>query len=179
MVSGTDFYMEWSTSSGGGALRLRLDATCGAASGQHIFQRGRTGTENTSWRRLDPMVAAPGTALTPMTTPAWPSAASMPPALCDISGRWQMNTTNVGTSQWTFTRRPDGYYHGQEAGLGNATGTAMVSGSIFYLEWVTGSGAGNVRLSLDPTCSVGNGQHAFTQGRAGAENTTWRRLATF
>ena len=98
------------------------------------------------------------------------------PPRCDIAGQWRMDTANVGQSTWTFTPSGRGSYAGQEQGLGNAAGEAVMNGNSMRLEWRTGGYSGVVELSIDPSCSAGQGWHIFNTGRTGSEPTRWTRI---
>ena len=56
----------------------------------------------------------------------------------DLSGLWQQETGQSGSSQWLLTRRGDGSYDAVEQGLGSATGTAALRGRMLRIEWTTG-----------------------------------------
>jgi hypothetical protein len=111
----------------------------------------------------------------PAPTPQGALPQASQPASCDIAGQWRMDTANVGQSTWTFTPS-GGSYAGVEQGLGNATGTAVMNGSSMQLQWRTGGYSGLVELTIDPSCSAGQGQHIFYSGRAGSEATRWTRI---
>jgi hypothetical protein len=129
-----------------------------------------------------PPVEGVGSEAGPLASPA-PAPApqgAMPQtsqsALCDIAGQWRMDTANVGQSTWTFTSSGSGSYAGQEQGLGNATGTAAMNGSAMRLEWRTGGYSGLVEITIDPSCSSGQGYQIFHTGRTGSESTRWTRI---
>jgi hypothetical protein len=102
--------------------------------------------------------------------------AEPPPAACDIAGQWRMDTANIGQSTWTFTPSGNGSYAGQEQGLGNATGEAVMNGNAMRMEWRTGGYSGLVELSIDPSCSAGQGRHIFYTGRTDTQPTRWQRI---
>jgi hypothetical protein len=87
-----------------------------------------------------------------------------------------METANVGHSIWTFTPSAGGSYAGEEQGLGNATGTAVMNGNTMRLDWRTGGFSGLVEVLMDPACLVGQGWHIFNSGRTGSEATRWTRV---
>jgi hypothetical protein len=129
-----------------------------------------------------PPVEGVGSEAGPLASPA-PAPApqgAMPQtsqsASCDIAGQWRMDTANVGQSTWTFTSSGSGSYAGQEQGLGNATGTAAMNGSAMRLEWRTGGYSGLVEITIDPSCSSGQGYQIFHTGRTGSESTRWTRI---
>jgi hypothetical protein len=86
------------------------------------------------------------------------------PKGCKLAGTWSQTTTDVGSTTWTIAA--DG--KAKETGLGNASGTATLAGSVLTITWTTADAwAGVYRWTLTPTCS-GTGTLTFTKGpRAG------------
>lgn len=94
-------------------------------------------------------------------------------AQCDISGQWQMALSWIATN-WTFTAVGNNQYSAQEQGGGNATGTAVVSGTQMQLSWSTGGSAGTHALVLDPSCSRATGTNTYANQTS--EAVTWTRM---
>ncbi|MCU0293934.1 MAG: hypothetical protein MUF10_18450, partial [Thermoanaerobaculaceae bacterium] len=96
---------------------------------------------------------------------------------CDISGAWRQPLGGEGSSSWTFTPLGGGRYSGREQGLGNVTGTAVVSGPSVRIDWVSPDGAyaGVNELTLDPACRVARGKVTFTRGRSDSVPLTLER----
>jgi hypothetical protein len=97
---------------------------------------------------------------------------------CDISGTWRgkVRTDWPETeSVWTFTPLGGGRYAAQEKGMGNATGTATVSGDLLRLEWLSVKRlfgedvkeSGFYEWRLDPACRSGEGTwHSTTKNQS-------------
>jgi hypothetical protein len=84
---------------------------------------------------------------------------SAAPAACQLGGSWSQTTTDVGSTTWSI--RADG--KAQEQGIGNASGTASLSGNILTITWTTSDGyAGVYRWTLDAQCN-GSGMLTFTK----------------
>jgi len=90
-------------------------------------------------------------------------------AQCNVAGQWRQSTDNTGTSDWHLTAQGDNSYSAREQGLGNAVGTAIVSGNVLRIEWRTPHGSGVYQWQLDGSCRAGQGQLQFYTGRSG----TW------
>ena len=117
----------------------------------NVFSRG------SATRRRRPGRWFPAFAVLLLLLPATSGAA------CDLSGAWK-NTRPDGTSTWVFTSLGGDRYSAQEQGLGNAVGTAMVSGSEIRLDFKTSSDSGYHRWAFAPGnvsdiigCGVANG----------------------
>lgn len=98
---------------------------------------------------------------------------------CDVGppARWRMTDDQNNQSVWTFTPSGGGRYAAREEGLGNATGTAVVSGTRMRLDWSTTSGyAGFNEWDLGPRCTGGAGQINFTAGTSGSRGARLDRL---
>ena len=93
----------------------------------------------------------------------------------DISGRWRHDTPGVGSATWTFTREGKGY-RAVESGLGNAVGTASVTGSRIEIQWQAGAYAGKYWWNLDASGRNGTGQLIFSRGGQGTHNSKLTRL---
>lgn len=95
-----------------------------------------------------------------------------PPA-CDISGTWRNQISGIGESTWTFTPQGNGRYSAVEQGLGNARGTAVLSGNRLRLDWTSAQNgdAGYYEWTLDRNCILGDGKLIFTSGRSGTNST--------
>jgi hypothetical protein len=167
------------------AVTYTMPGTYGAAEGVCWF-KGQTGTFGPHSSAISavklgattPAATTPppvGTTPPPIAMKA-PPAANPPLVQCDIGGQWRMNTQNVGQSTWTFSSLGGNQYSGQETGLGNASGTAIVNGDSLRLEWRTGGYSGVVELRLDANCSSGQGRQVFHTGRTGSEASTWTRI---
>jgi hypothetical protein len=84
---------------------------------------------------------------------------SAAPAVCQLAGSWSQTTTDVGSTTWAITA--DG--KAQEHGIGNASGTASLSGNVLTITWTTSDGyAGVYRWTLDEQCG-GSGTLTFTK----------------
>lgn len=106
-----------------------------------------------------------------------PQGSSVALAQCDVAGQWRMVTQNVGQSIWTFTPQGSDSYRAQEAGLGAATGQAIMYGRAMHMEWQTRAGwSGAVDLIFDASCMRGDGRQVFFKGRRGSETSSWIRL---
>ena len=79
-----------------------------------------------------------------------------------------MSTDQVGESDWTFTRLPNGRYRGQETRLGGATGEAAFDGRRFDMSWATGGFSGDLAVALEPDCSGGLRSHMVACVAAGS-----------
>jgi hypothetical protein len=104
-----------------------------------------------------------------------PPAAAGAPGACDVSGLWHGNIQGFGASDWTFTLTGRDQYAVQETGLGNARGTATVSGYRLQFDWQTGDFTGTAVLDLNPSCTNANGQDIFHTGGQGAHAMTLQR----
>jgi hypothetical protein len=99
-------------------------------------------------------------------------------AVCNVAGEWQHTTNSIGTATWTFTLIGSNRYSAQERGLGNATGTAVMTGSRLRVDWRTGGYSGIYEWAIDAGCANGQGQLTFLSGRSGAFGSALKRLST-
>jgi hypothetical protein len=97
-------------------------------------------------------------------------------AECSAEGQWEQTASDVGTSTWILTRSGNGY-HAQENGMGNAVGTAVMSGNGVRIEWRTGDYSGRYEWEIDPSCTTGEGQLVFYTGATGTHRSVARRVA--
>lgn len=92
---------------------------------------------------------------------------------CDISGTWRVKVRAdwpETESVWTFTPLGGGRYSGQEKGMGNATGTAVVNGDMLRLDWLSVKRlfgedvreSGYFEWRLDAACRFGDGSWRST-----------------
>ena len=95
---------------------------------------------------------------------------------CGAAGQWEQTASDVGTSTWTLTPSGNGY-HAQESGMGNAVGTAVLTGKRVRIEWRTGDITGHYEWALDPSCMTGEGQLVFYTGATGTHRSVARRVA--
>ena len=93
----------------------------------------------------------------------------------DISGVWQNDIANFGTTVWTFTRLDGNRYSATEQGLGNARGTAVVTGNHLRLDFSTGNVTGYYEWFLDANGRTGQGRLVFTSGASGTHTTQLTR----
>lgn len=56
------------------------------------------------------------------------------PMVPDLAGIWEMVTAG-GESKWTFSLRSGNQFDAAEEGLGNARGTAVLTGNVAQLDW--------------------------------------------
>ena len=94
---------------------------------------------------------------------------------CSAGGQWEQTATGVGTSTWTLTRS-GGSYHAQENGMGNAVGTAVMTGNRVRIDWRTGDFSGLYEWVIDPSCTTGEGQLVFYSGATGTHRSVARRV---
>jgi peptidoglycan hydrolase-like protein with peptidoglycan-binding domain len=82
---------------------------------------------------------------------------------CHLAGSWSQTTEQVGSTTWSITA--DG--RAQESGLGNASGTATLSGGVLTITWTTTNGyAGVYRWTLNTQCG-GTGTLKFDKTAPG------------
>jgi hypothetical protein len=111
--------------------------------------------------------AVPGLALALLgacTTPPATTVAREP--TCSIAGAWADTVTGLGQSVWTISS--DGA--AAETGMHSATGRASVDGHVLRLTASTTSGfTGDYEITLDASCSAGEGRLTWTRAPAGVE----------
>ncbi len=78
---------------------------------------------------------------------------------CVAEGVWG-NRIKAGASTWTIAA--DGT--ATESGMGNARGTAVMSGDTLVITWRTGQVAGVYRIDVFSDCSGGDGEVTFSDG---------------
>ncbi|HET6638716.1 MAG TPA: LCCL domain-containing protein, partial [Gemmatimonadota bacterium] len=122
--------------------------------------------------RIPDSFVPPGAA--PPVSPEGQAAGGAPGA-CDVSGLWHGNIQGFGASDWTFTATGRDLYAVQETGLGNAQGTAIVSGYTLQFDWRTGDFTGTAMLGLDASCTSASGQDILHTGAPGAYPMTLQR----
>lgn len=96
----------------------------------------------------------------------------------DITGTWE-DTGNYGSSRWRFTALGGNRYHAQQTGFGNATGTAVVTGTRLRIDWTCcgGAYAGYADYNLDPTRGTsGKGIGVVTKGNPGTHESSIRKI---
>ena len=96
--------------------------------------------------------------------------------VCSAGGQWEQTASDVGTSTWTLKRSGDSY-HAQENGMGNAVGTAVMTGNRLRIDWRTGDHSGIYEWVVDPSCTTGEGQLVFYSGATGTHRSVARRVA--
>ncbi len=97
-------------------------------------------------------------------------------ATCEIGGQWRM-TAPFGQSTWTFSPLGNNRYSAQEQGMGNATGTATVSGYVVQYGWRAGVVTGQNQFTLDRSCTNGPGHVEFHTGGSGIHPARWDRIS--
>jgi hypothetical protein len=85
-------------------------------------------------------------------------------------------TVLIGARNPRLTPSGNGY-HAQESGMGNAVGTAVMTGKRVRIEWRTGDFTGHYEWVLDPSCMTGEGQLVFYTGATGTHRSVARRVA--
>ena len=101
-----------------------------------------------------------------------------PRQLCNVSGQWEQTATDVGSSIWILTSADGDRYQAQENGMGNATGTGVMTGNRIRIEWRTGDYSGIYEWTIDPSCTTGEGQLVFFSGSTGTHRSVAKRLST-
>lgn len=81
------------------------------------------------------------------------------PAKCTLAGRWSNRVEGLGPSTWTISA--DG--KAVESGLGDVTGTAMLSGNKLTIRWEKDEYAGVYEWSLGTDCTSGTGTLTWTR----------------
>lgn len=104
----------------------------------------------------------------PSTSPALqPWELGRPPEAkqitCVAEGVWSNTAQGRGSSIWTIAA--DG--KATESGMGNARGTASLSGDTLTITWRTGAVAGVYEIDVFSNCSGGDGTLRFTDGPPG------------
>ncbi len=92
----------------------------------------------------------------------------------NLAGGWQ-NAIPQGRSTWTLRALGGGRYSATESGMGNATGTATLSGTTLTLDFRTGHVTGRYQWALDQQCRAGRGTLLFTAGMQGQFAATIQR----
>jgi hypothetical protein len=95
---------------------------------------------------------------------------------CNVSGQWQQTIPGRGASTWTLTPAGGNRYGAQETGLGNASGTAVMSGNQLRIEWRTGTWTGNYVWVIDGSCTTGVGRVTVYTGEPGVATSTAHRV---
>jgi hypothetical protein len=95
---------------------------------------------------------------------------------CNVAGQWQQTAADVGSSIWILTHIGDNRYSAQENGMGNATGTGLMTGNRIRIDWRTGDWSGIYEWSIDPSCTSGEGELVFFSGGSGTHRSVARRL---
>jgi hypothetical protein len=115
---------------------------------------GRTGSSDFATTVIDQL-------LTPSETPSTPSAT----AGCAITGDWRQSTVDVGQTTWNISAGGQA----TETGIGNAKGSATLTGQTLRIDWTTTNGyAGQYQWRLDSDCKSGSGTLVFSAGRTGS-----------
>jgi hypothetical protein len=81
-----------------------------------------------------------------------------------LQGSWANQLTGGGASTWTFAPLGGGRYDAQEAGMGNARGTAVLTGKHLHIDFVTGPVVGAYDVDLSTSGADGTGQVSFSEG---------------
>ncbi|MGE0421553.1 MAG: hypothetical protein AB7O88_04780 [Reyranellaceae bacterium] len=92
----------------------------------------------------------------------------------NLAGTWR-NMTPLGQSNWALRALGGGRYEARESGMGNATGTAVLSGTTLTIDFRTGNVAGRYQWTLDTQCTAGQGTLVFTAGLQGQHATSINR----
>jgi hypothetical protein len=106
-----------------------------------------------------------------------PGPVDPPPAATDfLAGSWTNVVDGLGTSTWTFTPRGDGTYDAQEAGLGNAHGTATLTAfngaGHVHIDFTYSGGSGTYDMDTDTS---GTGLFGTTGNGMGNYTCHWSR----
>jgi hypothetical protein len=103
----------------------------------------------------------------PPSPPLQPWELGQPPRAkeitCFAEGVWSNTAEGRGSSTWTIAA--DG--KARESGMGNAQGTAVLSGDTLTITWRTGAVAGVYEIDVFADCSGGDGTLRFTDGPPG------------
>lgn len=95
---------------------------------------------------------------------------------CDAAGRWNFQIDGEVSSVYTLTAQGYNRYTASESGMGNATGTATLTGTRLRIDWTTSGGwAGYNTFELDATCNSGEGSVVFTGGGTGQKRARIQR----
>jgi hypothetical protein len=111
------------------------------------------------------------TSTPPAPTPPQPTSG----AAVDITGTWVDNTEGFGQSRWILKPIGPGRYSATQQGLGNVSGTAVVTGRHVRIDWSSGGWAAFIEYDLDAAGTSGSGILTITQGRTGRYRTTITR----
>jgi len=93
----------------------------------------------------------------------------------NLAGSWHNTIHGMGQTVWTLRSIGNGRYAATEAGLGNATGTAFLSGNTLVIDFKTGIYVGRYQWPLDRQCTAGRGTLTFSAGRRDSFSTSVRR----
>lgn len=96
-----------------------------------------------------------------------------------IEGKWHSNITGIGVSTWTFMAQENNKFTAIESGLGNAKGTAIISGTRLRLNisWATGSGYYDMELDCDSLSAIGTTEHTSGPNIGHTWDVTMRRIS--
>jgi hypothetical protein len=166
-LTGARARVDWQTvDRWSGYIELTLDPSGSQATGSTSVTGSPTGSttrqDTTMTRTSAPPVPPPP--VEPARTAELAATSGI-----DITGAWQSNTRGAGVATWRFTPQGGGRYTAQQEGFGNATGTAVVTGSRLRVDWRTWNGyVGYDDYNLDASGNYGSGISYVTASPNGA-----------
>ena len=142
------------------AWAVTKDTTSIAVLEEFIRQFGSTPYTAMAHARLQELKAAQaavGAAPTAPARPLQPALPGQPLPACDLEGSWQHGG---GGESWNFSRSGQGRYIAREQGFGNATGSAVVEGRNFRIDYAVNNGlvTGSYQMQFTPDCSAATGR---------------------
>lgn len=143
------------------------DTTSIAVLEEFIRQFASTPYASMARARLEELKGAQQ-ALAPTTAarPLQPALPGQPMPTCDLEGSWQHGG---GGESWNFSRSGQGRYIAREHGFGNATGSAVVEGRNFRIDYSVNNGVvtGTYQMQFAPDCSAATGKWRARYSRGG------------